>query len=1089
MKFYKFSILIYSSYYKRGIINVITCIFTLLILTGCIDHCLDPDDFQSHTFVVPAYFSKDKLEGEGTLEVAPWLDTKLYANGDPIAMVVNNWIGVASKQTETDLAFFNSYSDSTLVNKNNYEECSAWCPWYDPPINSDKKLSEIAYRLPTCIFKNNQMCHDGEIAKITNAPCLFKRGVGLYGLIAKPRHDPNESYVTKKGPLGKTFHIGQWETSKDKPYHFYKINKKGVLRDAGGIIYDPKKFDNDSEEDPQAPDANSGGGTDEDSRIYSMMDHKIYLKILDRHYSDNSGQYIVTIKSGFKDYNTNFLDNLVNDITDIIFGDRTSTKNINAFEDRSSALVPKLYNRIIKNPNFKAVVRILCILSVMILSINFMIGTSRISSVELVSQTAKISAIAMLLSTDQSWRFFNDYLFTFFIEGSSFLKDLVMSKSTSHSIITLIFSVNTVMKLFALCFTSLLGPIYVLIYLFALCFFAFSIFNTYIAYIISIMVLGLIIIMGPIFISMILFKQTRYLFDNWIKQMMYYALQPMFLFLGISISSIIVTDVIYKSLGFPVCKKHFFAIPNLNITDPTSYDPEDNVFPIVSFLIPKTNDSFRLQTIPVPNGVIDMDNKVHPPYSVFDKRFPDLPYLKPETQYDSPMWKKGSHDQYRINRIRKGHFLFMEDLLIMIAAAWLLMKYNIQVERMAKMISNAAAMTSISSVQQKAVDSMQSSVGGAVRFGGGGLQMAGSVASMVGSSRYFSNQPNYVSRNAFEGAYLGIKNQLLGGALRSTGIIATQLGRGLEFISPYIENPSRAKHDLFQLAKYSSTQMMKGAARSMFTSEKKYRSQMLDLLKNDQIDQKFVMDFVNSYNQRYRDDTRYDTTMAANHRNDEYINANAFNEYREKIFNELNDHGVNVTREQLKKIAGSKYANKIKSNENIDSQATNKILAKYLSKMPYNVLKKRLKDIYKDYGGQNNTIFSGISNESYESRFRVIPQSDNRIQGGLRNLNRQANPRSDNHIQGDLHNPNRQVIPQRYNRIQGGLGNFNEMESDMFDNAMNSLLSRQSTEYDLNTSLFELYKQQTRLKRFMSYAFNNDYDLHRPIIRNDGNHG
>lgn len=57
-----------------------------------------------------------------------------------------------------------------------------------------------------------------------------------------------------------------------------------------------------------------------------------------------------------------------------------------------------------------------------------------------------------------------------------------------------------------------------------------------------------------------LFGITRSLFENWLRQLISYALQPIILFTGLAFISMIIRTELYSSLGFGVCKYDF---PNL----------------------------------------------------------------------------------------------------------------------------------------------------------------------------------------------------------------------------------------------------------------------------------------------------------------------------------------------------------------------------------------------------------------------------------------------------------------------------------------------------------------------------------------------
>ena len=103
---------------------------------------------------------------------------------------------------------------------------------------------------------------------------------------------------------------------------------------------------------------------------------------------------------------------------------------------------------------------------------------------------------------------------------------------------------QTLSKLFSLLFVSWLGWLYIILFIVALYFVVMIFFNATVIYLSALIAVGMIIIMGPIFICFLLFGITRSLFENWLKQLISYAVQPIILFTGLIFISMIIRQEI-----------------------------------------------------------------------------------------------------------------------------------------------------------------------------------------------------------------------------------------------------------------------------------------------------------------------------------------------------------------------------------------------------------------------------------------------------------------------------------------------------------------------------------------------------------------
>ena len=84
-----------------------------------------------------------------------------------------------------------------------------------------------------------------------------------------------------------------------------------------------------------------------------------------------------------------------------------------------------------------------------------------------------------------------------------------------------------------------------------------------IMYLISVMGMGVLLMVAPIFISFLLFKYTKEMFDSWLKMLISFMFQPIFIFMCLNIFSYILLFCFYAILDFGVCKTCWLRLSDL----------------------------------------------------------------------------------------------------------------------------------------------------------------------------------------------------------------------------------------------------------------------------------------------------------------------------------------------------------------------------------------------------------------------------------------------------------------------------------------------------------------------------------------------
>ncbi len=647
----------------------ITLLISLLALSGCTgDTCIDPDDFGFIKFNISSRYDPSEVTSrqEGD-QVAPWRDSAYKVNGYPLTIMVRPW-------------------DYMSGDKNTSGMLSAWCPWYGQQ-NNFTTLAEFCVRLRPCQFTDGKMCPTPtpRDAPINNAPCILTNGVGLYFLIADKGSNPNMSPDSQRSPKGITQHLGEPVTSQG--YEFYSISSTGKFLQAGGINYQ------------------YGGCTSlpcDQASNYAQS--PLYFKILDKFYDDNSGQYRVVIKSGVSDTRPDPLQFLTNLIKNELFG--TS--------DKDPGIVRQTYQQIIETPGYRLSVSALLTLYIMFTGFSFLIGNINMTHVELVVRILKVSVVSILLSTSKAWTFFHDYLFVFFVEGLAQILQIVQDASTGQSLLNLLISPQTLSKLFSLLFVDPLGFIYIILYLIALYFIFLLIFKATIIYLTALITIGMIITMAPIFICFMLFNITRSLFENWLRQLISYAIQPIILFVGIAFIGMIIKAEIQSTLGFAVCKKDFPDLGPINqifgsFTEDLDSSIGNSIF-YWWFPVPMKGgiENFTQADILVPEDYTKNDGTKCLAYQCIDKRYIQLPFLD--------LVK----DANRISNFINGKFVQLDGLLLIFVSIYLLSKFNDTAISTASFIAGTSGnLTSIQAVNQQSYDSIMKQVNRPINYATG----------------------------------------------------------------------------------------------------------------------------------------------------------------------------------------------------------------------------------------------------------------------------------------------------------------------------------------------------------------------------------
>lgn len=275
---------------------------------------------------------------------------------------------------------------------------------------------------------------------------------------------------------------------------------------------------------------------------------KLFFKILDQYYDDNSGGYVVKLKEGTRSAKPGPLETIVGVITDPV-----------------RIIMQRLYQGIVANPTFLGAVRAVLVLYIIFYGYQFMIGAGNWAE-DRKTFMMKMIRIALIIGvmSPTSWDFFYNHLFKAFTDGVIEIAGLLMSPFADFDpdspwysmdrLMAKFFSGETAAKITSTIFSNFpLGILYVIVLYFAMALFMISLIKALGIYLISFIVMAILIVMFPIFFVFMLFERTRKLFDEWWNQMVAYGVQQLLLFASLGMFATLVVNYMERTIGYQVC--------------------------------------------------------------------------------------------------------------------------------------------------------------------------------------------------------------------------------------------------------------------------------------------------------------------------------------------------------------------------------------------------------------------------------------------------------------------------------------------------------------------------------------------------------
>lgn len=402
-------------------------------------------------------------------------------------------------------------------------------------------------------------CYDGRFSPCTiqiDETIAGAKLYGLYGLIASDR-----GTSTISDPNNKLY----WDNLPEELFRTFQITPDAsgffTLSNTQSCTYKPGDVEPTCIPDTVSTLSNSFN----EPYKYPIMKGKLYLKILDGHYEDNSGEYSVVVSYGAVDS----------------MGVIESA--IKGFENTIVDAANAISLSVSTNSNLLGITRGLLLLYIVFNGLLFAMGMINSSSSELIKRLFKIGIIATVLSPT-AFDFFNFYIFSLIKGGFYALSEMILNAtqdpanplqasfavaagqtplSVYDKILNSIMSTPVHVKIWSLLFFKW-GGVYIIAIYIGIYYMLLAIGKTMMIYIIAVINMAILVALFPFFIIMILFEVTKSFFDGWIKSFLANAVTVMLLFASIALIMTLLFGLLQTLLAFKVCWSPIWDLPLLD---------------------------------------------------------------------------------------------------------------------------------------------------------------------------------------------------------------------------------------------------------------------------------------------------------------------------------------------------------------------------------------------------------------------------------------------------------------------------------------------------------------------------------------------
>jgi type IV secretory pathway VirB6-like protein len=290
---------------------------------------------------------------------------------------------------------------------------------------------------------------------------------------------------------------------------------------------------------------------------------RVWLRILDDPnqggdgvYSNNTGSYNVKLQAEQKMLNpTN------NNKSGGLFGSLLSV-----VQTTLSKTLKSIYNTFTRSGDFLTYISFMCQVYIIITAFYYILGITKYNHLEFVIKIIKLCVVAAVTKPEFSEFMINDLPKAVFGGQGYLIASATGRAAGTGANFDPFYMFNQVFEFFfvdtgnAYRFIAIFsmgggGLILALLILVCCFFYLFALIDALKAYFIAIMSLAIMFAMAPLMISFVLFSKTREIFDNWVRHILQYMLEPVLLFTGLSILSVLILSQLYVIFSDGVCLK------------------------------------------------------------------------------------------------------------------------------------------------------------------------------------------------------------------------------------------------------------------------------------------------------------------------------------------------------------------------------------------------------------------------------------------------------------------------------------------------------------------------------------------------------
>jgi type IV secretory pathway VirB6-like protein len=296
-------------------------------------------------------------------------------------------------------------------------------------------------------------------------------------------------------------------------------------------------------------------------------------------YHNNDGEYQVVVK--VKNEKTNIsglVDQVISPVLKIMDGDP---------EIGTVGQAERVYTAVVSDSRFQTIISICFIVMITFYGLGYLMGVSEFSQAEILSRIIKVGIIYLFIGP-YGWHWFDMIFVDMFKSGTDYITFLMASAFDRSSdlqnaialndfsdkailfggideVFGMFFSSAVQSKIWALFFASIFGPIYLFIIYLGFMLYVFAVANAVLLYLTAQIFISILFILGPIFFIMLMFNQTKSMFDKWLGELIGFSLQQIFLLTTLAFFNMMMYEVVKISLGYRICWEDVWVL-DLGIT-------------------------------------------------------------------------------------------------------------------------------------------------------------------------------------------------------------------------------------------------------------------------------------------------------------------------------------------------------------------------------------------------------------------------------------------------------------------------------------------------------------------------------------------